>query len=43
MYSVAFERIREESDLALGGTVGLFHLISQRLDLEARDKIALVE
>ena len=38
MYSVAFERIREESDLALGGTVGLFHLVSQRLDLEQEIK-----
>lgn len=43
MYSVAFERIREDLDLALGGTVGLVLLFSQRLDIEARDEVALVE
>ena len=42
MHSVASERITE-LDLALGGTVGLVYLFSQRLDIEARDKVALVE
>lgn len=42
MYSVAFERIRKELDLALGRTVGLVHLFSQRLDIEARNKVPLI-